>query len=88
MPWTIVVLTLAVWVGAIVLLVNRKLANKFCWIPVILALAGVFCSILPLAIPASIAVIANAACLIAFLACLALLKTRHRVHTALVKHRV
>jgi hypothetical protein len=50
MPEKVMVLLLAVWVGAIAVLISVDRTEKFLWIPVLLALAGVFSSMLPLAI--------------------------------------
>ncbi len=61
MPETFAVLLLAVWAGAIVVLVNVERADKLLWIPVVLAVAGMFSAILPLAIPFYISVVANGA---------------------------
>jgi hypothetical protein len=87
MPETFAVLLLAVWVGAIVVLVNVDRADKFLWVPVLLAVAGMFSSILPLAIPFNIAVVANGATLILFIVSLEVLNPQHRLTIARVRHR-
>lgn len=87
MSETLAVLLLAVWVGAIAILVNVDRADKFLWIPVFLAVAGVFSSILPLAIPFNAAVVANGAALILFIVSLEVLNAPHRLTIARIRHR-
>jgi len=82
MSETLAVLLLAVWVGAITVLVKVDRADKFLWIPVLLAVAGMFSSILPLAIPFNIAVVANGATLILFIVSLEVLNPQHRLTIA------
>jgi hypothetical protein len=83
MPATLVVLLVAVWLGAIAILVSVDRDDKFLWIPVLCAVAGVFSSILPLAISAKVAVVANAATLILFIVSLKVLTPKHRRTVAL-----
>lgn len=59
-------LLLAVWMVAIGVFVYSNLADRFFWIPVLLALAGVFGSIFVLAIPGKITLAANVATLVIF----------------------
>ena len=87
MPETLAVLLLAVWVGAIAVLVNAERADKFLWLLVLLAVAGVFSSILPLAITPEIAVVANGATLILFIVLLEILNPIHRLTFARIRHR-
>jgi hypothetical protein len=87
MPETLAVLLLAVWVGAIAILVNAERTDKFLWILVLLAVAGVFSSILPLAITHEVAVVANGATLILFIVLLEILNPKHRLTFARIRHR-
>jgi hypothetical protein len=87
MPETLAVLLLAVWVGAIAILVNAERTDKFLWILVLLAVAGVFSSILPLAITLEVAVVANGATLILFIVLLEILNPKHRLTFARIRHR-
>jgi hypothetical protein len=81
------VLLLAVWVGAITVLLNVDRADKLLWIPVLLAVTGVFSSILPLVIPFNAAVIANGATLILFIVALEVLNPQYRLTIARIRHR-
>ena len=87
MPETFAVLLLVVWVGAIAFFVNVERADKFLWIPVLLAVAGMFSSILPLAISFNVAVIANGATLILFMVSLEILNPEYRLTFARIRHR-
>jgi hypothetical protein len=87
MSETLAVLLLAVWVGAIAVLVTVDRADKFHWTPLLLALAGVFSSILPLAIPLNAALVANGATLILFIASLEVLNPQYRLTIARIRHR-
>jgi cytochrome bd-type quinol oxidase subunit 1 len=80
-------LLLAIWGGAITLVVSLDLADKHLGIPVFLALTGVFGSILPLAIALNIALVANAATLVLFIVSLERLKPKRRRAIAFVSHR-
>lgn len=82
------VLALAVWVGAIAALVTANVTDKFLWLPVLLALAGVFSSILPLAIPSNVAAAVNGAFFVLFIASLAAVRPKHRVKFTFITHRV
>lgn len=86
MPGTLVVLTLCVWVGAVAVLVNADRADRFLWVPVLLAVAGVFSSVLPLAISPKLAVVANGAILILFIVSLGVLNTQRQIIAA-TRHR-
>ena len=61
------------------------LADKFLWVPVFLALAGVFSAILPLAITPNVALIANAATLALFIVSLEVLTRKRRLSVAFDK---
>jgi hypothetical protein len=87
MPETLAVLLLAVWAGAIVILVSVERADKLLWIPVLLAVAGMFSAILPLAISFNVAVIANGATLILFMVSLEILNPEYRLTFARIRHR-
>ena len=63
------------------------LSDKYLWIPVLFALAGVFSSLLPLAITPSIALVANATTLILFIVSLERLRPKRRRAIAFVSHR-
>ena len=87
MPETLAVLLLAVWAGAIVILVSAERADKLLWIPVLLAVAGMFSAILPLAISFNVAVVANGATLILFMVSLEMLNPQHQLAIARIRHR-
>jgi len=87
MPETLAVLLLAVWVGAIAILVNAERTDKFLWILVLLAVAGVFSSVLPLAISFNVAVVENGATLILFIVSLEVLNPQHRLAISRIRHR-
>ena len=80
-------LLLAVWAEAIVVLVNVERADKLLWIRVLLAVAGVFSAILPLAISFNVAVVANGATLILFMVSLEMLNPQHQLAIARIRHR-
>lgn len=82
MPEALAVLLLAVWVSAIAVLINVDRADKLLWIPVLLAMAGVFSSVLPLAISLNVAVVENGATLILFIVSLGVLNPQHRLTIA------
>ncbi|MGA2961514.1 MAG: hypothetical protein ABSD96_07560 [Candidatus Korobacteraceae bacterium] len=87
MPEIFAVLLLAVWAGAIVVLVNVERADKLLWIPVLLAVAGMFSAILPLAISFNVAMIANGATLTLFMVSLEMLNPQHQLAIARIRHR-
>jgi hypothetical protein len=87
MPEQMMVLLLAVWVGAIAVLVYADRADKFLWIPVLLALAGVFSSMLPLAISPNVAAVTNGALLILFIVSFGGLKKNRRSSIAWMRNR-
>jgi hypothetical protein len=87
MPGTLAILLLAVWVGAIAVLVNAERADKFLWMPVALVVVGMFSAILPLAIPFNVAVVANGATLILFIVSLEILNPKRRLTFARIRHR-
>ncbi len=87
MPVQLILLLLIVWTGAIVAFSYITLCDKHLWIPVLLALAGVFSSLLPLAITPNIALVANAATLILFIVSLERLRPKRRRAIAFVSHR-
>ena len=84
---TFTLLLLTVWVGAIAGFVSVKRADKLLWIPVALAVAGMFSAILPLAISFNVAVVANGATLILFIVSLEILNPKHRLAIARIRHR-
>jgi hypothetical protein len=77
----VALLLFVVWAAAIGMMVYLNLADKFLWIPVLLALAGVLGSVFVLAIPTNISLTANIATLVLFVASLKVLKKR-RASTA------
>lgn len=87
MSETLALLLLAVWAGAIAVLVNVDRADKFLWIPVLLAVAGVFSSLLPLAISLNVALVANGATLVLFIVSLEIPNPQHRLTIAPIRHR-
>jgi len=88
MPGTLAILLLAVWIGAIAVFVNAERADKFLWLLVLLAVAGVFSSILPLTISLNVAVVENGATLILFIVLLEVLSPKHRLTMVRIRHRV
>jgi len=84
---TLILLLLAIWVGAIAVFVSLDWPNNHLWIPVFLAVAGIFGSVLPVAIAPNVALIANAATLVLFILALERLKPRHRRAVIFVNHR-
>jgi hypothetical protein len=54
-------LLLAVWTVAVGIFIHSNVADRLLWIPVALALAGVFGSVVVLAIPSNITLAANVA---------------------------
>jgi hypothetical protein len=82
------VLLLAVWMVAIGGFVLSNLADRFLWIPVLLALAGLFASVFALAIPASIILAVNVATLASFVVSVEVLKKKNRSWIALMGRRV
>jgi hypothetical protein len=87
MPENLIILLLAVWVGAITVLVYTDLAEKFLWIPVLLAVAGLFSSMLPVAVSPDVAAVANGAILLLFIVSFGLLRKNRRSSIALMRHR-
>ncbi|HEU5400767.1 MAG TPA: hypothetical protein VFU86_05380, partial [Terriglobales bacterium] len=73
MPGALLILMLAIWTGAIVALVNVDRADRFLWIPTLLAFAGIFSSILPLTIAPYAAVVASGTILLLFIVSMAVL---------------
>jgi hypothetical protein len=87
MSETLTLLLLVVWVVSITVLITADRADKFLWLPVLLAVTGVFSSLLPLAISFNVAVAANGATLILFIVSLEVLNPRHRPVTARIRRR-
>lgn len=87
MPEKLIILLLAVWVGATAVLVHTDCAEKFLWIPVLLALAGVFSSMLPVAASPDVAAVANGAILLLFIVSFGVLEKNHRFPIELMRHR-
>jgi hypothetical protein len=77
-PGTLILLLLVVWTGASGSLSYITLPDKHLWIPVLIALAGVFGSLLPLAITSDIALAANAVTLTLFIVSLERLSSKRR----------
>jgi hypothetical protein len=69
-------LLLLAWTVAIGIFTYLNLPDRLLWIPVLLAVAGVFGPILVLAIPAQIALAASAATFVLFIASLELLSAK------------
>ena len=78
MPGTLVVLMLAVWVGAIAVLLSVGPVGRLLWVPVLLAMAGVFCSILPFATSSDTALAVNGVILLFFVATAAAILNQER----------
>ena len=87
MPGTLVLLLLAIWVGAIAVIVSSDWPDNHPWIPVFLAVAGLFGSVLPVAVAPNVALIANAVTLALFIVSWERLKSRHRRVVVFVSHR-
>jgi hypothetical protein len=87
MPLQLILLLLVVWAGAIAAFSYISLSDKYLWIPTLLALAGVFSSLLPLATNSRIVLVANAATLILFIVSLERLRPKRRRAVAFVSHR-
>jgi hypothetical protein len=73
--------------GAIAVFVSLDLPDKLLWIPGLLALAGVFGSILPVVIAPNVALVANAATLTLFIVSLENLRPKPRRAIAFRSHR-
>ncbi len=85
MVGTLVLVLLAMWVGAIAVLVNVDLADRFLWVPVLLVLTGVFASMLPLIMSSNIALVTNAATLILFILSVQMFRPRRRLRISVVR---
>lgn len=83
-----VALLLIAWTLAIGAFVYSNLAERFLWIPVLLALAGVFGSVFALVVPANMTLAVNEAILATFLVALKVLKSKRRSAVAFVRHSV
>jgi hypothetical protein len=81
------VLLLVVWMVVIGAFVVSNLADRFLWIPVLLALAGLFASVFALVIPANIILAVNVATLVSFVVSVEVLKKKDRSWIALMEHR-
>ena len=86
-PGDCTALLLAAWMAAIGVFIYSDLADRFLWIPLLVALAGVFGSIFVIAIPGSITLATNAATLVIFIVSVEMLKKKHRSAMAMVRHR-
>jgi hypothetical protein len=82
---TYAALLLVVWALAIGVFAYLNLRDRFLWIPVVLALAGVFGSTVALAIPGATTLVVNGVTLVIFVVSLELLKTKRR-SIAVVRH--
>lgn len=80
------VLLLGAWVVAIAFMLRANLGERFLWIPVVLALAGVLGSIFVLAIPANLTLAVNEATLFIFVISLGVLK-KHQSSSAFIRNR-
>ena len=87
MPEKLMVLLLAVWIGAIAVLVLTDRAERFLWIPVLLALGGLFSTMLPLTISPHAAAVANGTILFLFIVSFGVLEKNRRLPIALMRHR-
>lgn len=87
MPEVLMLLLLAVWAGAIAVLVCVDRAEKFLWIPILLALAGVFSSMLPVAISPNAAAVTNGTLLTLFIVSFGALEKNRRPSIALLRRR-
>lgn len=72
----LILLLLLVWTGAIAWISCLTLRDKYLWIPLLLALAGVFGCLLPFVVTFNIALVANAVTLTLFIVSLERLKPR------------
>ena len=73
MPGALVVVVLAIWVGAIAVLVHLDRVYSSLWIPTLLALVGLFTSCLTIVLDPITAVVMNLCLLLAFAASLAII---------------
>ena len=87
MPGTLILLLLAIWVGAIAVIVSSDWPDNHPWIPVFLAVAGLFGSVLPVAVAPNVALIANTVTLALFIVSLERFKSRHRRLVVFATHR-
>ena len=85
MPGSLALLILAIWVGAVVVLVYVDRADRFLWIPTLLALAGIFSSILPVTLAPHTAAVTSGVILILFIVSLAVLP-RATSPAVLIRH--
>ena len=84
---TLVLALLAMWMAAIAVLVSADLAERFLWVPIFLALTGVFASILPLVMSPNVAVVVNATTLTLFIVSVQLSKTKRRLPITVMRQR-
>lgn len=82
-----VTVLLALWTILIGSFVYSNLKERLLYIPVLLAAVGVLGSILILAIPGNVTLIANVAAVVSFVASLEVLKKKRCSSTAFAKHR-
>ena len=87
MPGTLILLLLAIWVGAIAVLVSLDWPDNHLWIPVFLAVVGIFGAVLPAAVAPNGALVANAVTLALFILALERLRPRHRRAVVFVNYR-
>jgi hypothetical protein len=81
------VLLFAAWTVAIAVFAYRNLLERFLWIPVVLALAGVFGSLFVLSFPNPASLLANETLLVMFIVSLDLLGENRRLPIPSVHHR-
>jgi hypothetical protein len=82
-----VTLLLVIWTAAIAVFVHSDLVSQFIWIPVILGIAGVLCSIFMLAIPANVILAANIAVLVLFVFSFEVLRRKRHSLLMSARHR-
>lgn len=82
---TLVLGLVAVWVWTIAVLVYAGSADRFLWVPVFLALTGVSAAILPLVMSSNIALVANAATLILFIASVQMFRPKLRLSITVMR---
>jgi hypothetical protein len=74
----VALLLLSAWIVAIAVLVRSDLMDRFLWIPMVIALAGVLGSVFVFAIPAGITLAVNEITLVMFMVSFEVLKKRGR----------
>lgn len=80
-------LLLVLWTVAIGIFVYLDLADRFLWIPVLLALVGVLGLVFVLAIPVNLILAANEATFTMFIVSLEVLTKKRRLFLTSIRHR-